>query len=80
MVGLYADSVLMVVQSRTPPPSMMGFPNIPTSFDGYSCLLFKLGPLQLTRKGLSLASTTTCLTCSSSLKKASRSLKRRFYI
>ncbi|KAD2394107.1 hypothetical protein E3N88_41084 [Mikania micrantha] len=62
MLGLGADSVPMVVQSRTPPPSMMGLPNIPPSFDGYSYLLFKLGPLQLTRKGLSVASTTACLT------------------
>ncbi|KAK1414143.1 hypothetical protein QVD17_29884 [Tagetes erecta] len=64
MLGLGADSVPMVVQSRTPPPSMTGLPNIPPSFDGYSYLLFKLGPLQLTRKGLSLASTTACLTFS----------------
>ncbi|KAD2393964.1 hypothetical protein E3N88_40941 [Mikania micrantha] len=62
MLGLGADSVPMVVQSRTPPPSMMGLPNIPPSFNGYSYLLFKLGPLQLTRKGLSVASTTACLT------------------
>ncbi|XP_076887233.1 protein ABCI12, chloroplastic isoform X2 [Bidens hawaiensis] len=62
MVGLGADSVPMVVQSRTPPPSLTGLPNIPPSIDGYSYLLFKLGPLQLTRKGLSLASTTACLT------------------
>ncbi|KAI3711872.1 hypothetical protein L1987_70421 [Smallanthus sonchifolius] len=64
MLGLGADSIPMVVQSRTPPPSMMGLPNIPPSFDGYSYLLFKLGPLQLTRKGLSAASTAACLTFS----------------
>ncbi|KAK9060589.1 hypothetical protein SSX86_021295 [Deinandra increscens subsp. villosa] len=64
MLGLGADGVPMVVQSRTPPPSMMGLPNIPPSFGGYSYLLFKLGPLQFTRKGLSLASTTACLTFS----------------
>ncbi|KAJ9538404.1 hypothetical protein OSB04_031137 [Centaurea solstitialis] len=56
------DSMPMVVQSRTPPPSMMGLPTIPPSFAGYSYLLFKLGPFQLTRKGLSLASTSACLT------------------
>lgn len=56
------DSMPMVVQSRTPPPSMMGLPTIPPSFAGYSYLLFKLGPLQLTRKGLSVASTSACLT------------------
>ncbi|XP_071742049.1 protein ABCI12, chloroplastic-like [Rutidosis leptorrhynchoides] len=62
MLGLGADSAPMVVQSRTPPPSMMGLPSIPPSFDGYSYLLFKVGPLQLTRKGLSVASTSACLT------------------
>ncbi|KAI3715381.1 hypothetical protein L6452_22362 [Arctium lappa] len=62
MLGLGADSMPMVVQSRTPPPSMMGLPSIPPSFAGYSYLLFKLGPLQLTRKGLSVASTSACLT------------------
>ncbi|KAJ9538286.1 hypothetical protein OSB04_031019 [Centaurea solstitialis] len=62
MLGLGADSMPMVVQSRTPPPSMMGLPTIPPSFAGYSYLLYKLGPFQLTRKGLSLASTSACLT------------------
>lgn len=62
MLGLGADSTPMVVQSRTPPPSMMGLPAIPPSFAGYSYLLFKLGPLQLTRKGLSVATTSACLT------------------
>ncbi|PWA39750.1 cobalt ion transmembrane transporter [Artemisia annua] len=64
MLGLGADTLPMVVQSRTPPPSMMGLPSIPPSYDGYSYLLFKLGPLQLTRKGLSVASTSACLTFS----------------
>lgn len=64
MLGFGADSAPMVVQSRTPPPPMMGLPNIPQSFDGYAYLLFKLGPLQLTRKGLSVASTSACLTFS----------------
>nr|GEX38431.1 protein ABCI12, chloroplastic [Tanacetum cinerariifolium]GEX38436.1 protein ABCI12, chloroplastic [Tanacetum cinerariifolium] len=62
MLGLGADTLPMVVQSRTPPPSLMGLPSIPPSYDGYSYLLFKLGPLQLTRKGLSVASTSACLT------------------
>nr|XP_043624419.1 protein ABCI12, chloroplastic [Erigeron canadensis] len=64
MLGLGADSAPMIVQSRTPPPSMMGLPSIPPSFDGYSYLLFKLGPLQMTRKGLAVASTSACLTFS----------------
>nr|GEV87813.1 protein ABCI12, chloroplastic [Tanacetum cinerariifolium] len=62
MLGLGADTLPMVVQSRTPPPLMMGLPSIPPSYDGYSYLLFKLRPLQLTRKGLSAASTSACLT------------------
>lgn len=41
---------------------MMGLPSFPSSFLGYSYLIMKLGPLQLTRKGLSVASTAACLT------------------
>nr|GEV29828.1 RNA-directed DNA polymerase, eukaryota, reverse transcriptase zinc-binding domain protein [Tanacetum cinerariifolium] len=41
---------------------LMGLPSIPPSYDGYSYLLFKLGLFQLIRKGLSVASTSTCLT------------------
>uniref|UniRef100_A0A7N0U6D9 Protein ABCI12, chloroplastic n=1 Tax=Kalanchoe fedtschenkoi TaxID=63787 RepID=A0A7N0U6D9_KALFE len=62
MLGLGADSVPSVVQSRTPPPAMLGLPNFPTSLEGYSYVVFRLGPLQLTRKGLSVASTSACLT------------------
>lgn len=62
MLGIGADSAPMVVQPRTPPPSMIGLPNIPPSFEGYSYQIMKLGPFQLTRKGLSLASTSACLT------------------
>ncbi|RVX21720.1 Protein ABCI12, chloroplastic [Vitis vinifera] len=39
-----------LVQLRTPPPAMMGLPNLPDSLGGYSYLVMKLGPLQLTRK------------------------------
>lgn len=62
MLGLGADGVPPVVQLRTPPPSMMGLPNLPASLEGYSYIIMKLGPLQLTRKGLSVASTSACLT------------------
>ncbi|RVW55451.1 Protein ABCI12, chloroplastic [Vitis vinifera] len=54
------DGAPPLVQLRTPPPAMMGLPNLPDSLGGYSYLVMKLGPLQLTRKGLaSLCLTTT---------------------
>ncbi|KAK6913858.1 hypothetical protein RJ641_021179 [Dillenia turbinata] len=59
---LTADGAPPLVQSRTLPPAKMGLPNVRTSLNGYSYLIMKLGPLQLTRKGLSLASTSACLT------------------
>ncbi|XP_042516771.1 protein ABCI12, chloroplastic [Macadamia integrifolia] len=62
MLGLGSDGVPPLVQSRTPPPAMIGSPNIPLSLGGYSYVVMKLGPLQLTRKGLSVASTSACLT------------------
>lgn len=64
MLGLGADGIPPTVQLRTPPPSMMGLPNLPASLEGYSYVLMKWGPLQLTRKGLSVASTSACLTFS----------------
>ncbi|XP_065863269.1 protein ABCI12, chloroplastic-like isoform X1 [Euphorbia lathyris] len=62
MLGLGSDGAPSLVQSRTPPPAMMGLPNLPVSLSGYSYLIMKLGPLQFTRKGLSVASTAACLT------------------
>ncbi|RZC93904.1 hypothetical protein C5167_016599 [Papaver somniferum] len=62
MLGLGSDGVPPLVQSRTPPPAMMGLSKIPASLGGYSYLVMKLGPLQLTRKGLAVASTSACLT------------------
>ncbi|XP_041000990.1 protein ABCI12, chloroplastic [Juglans microcarpa x Juglans regia] len=62
MLGLGSDGVPPLVQLRTPPPSMMGLPNLPASLGGYSYLIMKLGPFQFTRKGLSVASTAACLT------------------
>ncbi|KAJ0979653.1 hypothetical protein J5N97_015127 [Dioscorea zingiberensis] len=61
MLGFGSDGVPPLVQSRTPPPSMIGLPDIPSSLSGYSYLIMKLGPLQLTRKGLNIASTSACL-------------------
>ncbi|KNA10665.1 hypothetical protein SOVF_142110 [Spinacia oleracea] len=62
VLGLTADGVLPSVSQRTPPPSFSGLSNIPSSFKGYKYMLFKFGPLQMTRKGLSIASTSACLT------------------
>ncbi|XP_057956732.1 protein ABCI12, chloroplastic [Malania oleifera] len=62
MLGLGSDGAPPLVQLRTPPAAMMGMPNLPASVRGYSYLIMKLGPLQLTRKGLSVASTSACLT------------------
>ncbi|XP_072983281.1 protein ABCI12, chloroplastic [Typha latifolia] len=61
MLGFGSDGVPPLVQSRTPPPCLMGLPNIPSSLEGYSYTFMKLGPLQLTRKGLSVASTSASL-------------------
>ncbi|KAL5541710.1 hypothetical protein UlMin_009420 [Ulmus minor] len=62
MLGLGADGVPSLVQSRTPPPAMMGLSSLPLSLGGYSYSILKLGPLQFTQKGLSVASTAACLT------------------
>ncbi|XP_059632587.1 protein ABCI12, chloroplastic [Cornus florida] len=62
MLGLGTDGVPPLVQQRTPPPSVIGLTNLPASLGGYSYVIMKFGPLQLTRKGLSVASTSACLT------------------
>lgn len=62
MVALGTDSAPSLVYSRTPPASMMGLSNFPTSLEDYSYIIMKFGPLQLTRKGLSAASVAACLT------------------
>ena len=56
-----ADSAPSICQSRTPPQSLTGLPCIPPSLDGYSYSMMKIGPLQLTRKGFLVASTSACL-------------------
>ncbi|KAF0926440.1 hypothetical protein E2562_024162 [Oryza meyeriana var. granulata] len=61
MLGFGSDGAPSLVQTRTPPPSVIGLPNIPGSTNGYSYTIMKLGPLQFTRKGLSVASTSACL-------------------
>ncbi|XP_040370889.1 protein ABCI12, chloroplastic [Rosa chinensis] len=62
MLGLGVDGAPALVQLRTPPPAITGLSNLPASLAGYSYLIFKLGPIQFTRKGLSVASTAACLT------------------
>ncbi|GAB4851168.1 hypothetical protein Ancab_030462 [Ancistrocladus abbreviatus] len=62
MLALGADGVPPMVSPRTPPPSLIGLPSIPSSLQGYRYVIMKLGPLQFTRKGLSVASTSACLT------------------
>ncbi|KAL6620222.1 hypothetical protein ACP70R_035361 [Stipagrostis hirtigluma subsp. patula] len=61
MLGFGSDGAPSLVQTRTPPPSVLGVPNIPCSTSGYSYTIMKLGPLQFTRKGLSVASTSASL-------------------
>ncbi|CAM6089512.1 unnamed protein product [Calypogeia fissa] len=55
------DGVPPVIHTRTPPPALEGLPEVLPSLAGYSYVLFKLGPLQLTRKGLALAIGASCL-------------------
>ncbi|KAK6146122.1 hypothetical protein DH2020_019991 [Rehmannia glutinosa] len=62
LLGLSTDSAPSLLSSRSPPHSVTGLPSPPASFEGYKYVIMKLGPLQLTRKGLSAASTAACLT------------------
>ncbi|KAH9328997.1 hypothetical protein KI387_001105, partial [Taxus chinensis] len=61
MLAVGTDGAPPLVQMRTPPPSMLHVPSIPPALGAYSYVLMKIGPLQLTRKGLSVATTATCL-------------------
>lgn len=61
MLALGTDGVPPLVQMRTPPAHMLHMPSLPPAPGGYSYVVMKLGPLQLTRKGLSLAATASCL-------------------
>lgn len=61
MLAVGTDGVPSLVQMRTPPPSMQQMPSIPPALGAYSYVVMKIGPLQLTRKGLSLATTASCL-------------------
>ncbi|KAK1562071.1 hypothetical protein Q3G72_005784 [Acer saccharum] len=58
-----SDGVPSLVQLRTPTTCNLG----PVSLGGYSYSIMKIGPLQFTRKGLSVSSTAACLTFTVSL-------------
>ncbi|KAJ7522577.1 hypothetical protein O6H91_18G018300 [Diphasiastrum complanatum] len=61
MLAFGTDGLAPLVQTRTPPPALESLPGLPNALGGYSYVIAKLGPLQLTRKGLSLATTASCL-------------------
>lgn len=62
LLGLSTDSAPSLLRSRSPPSSVTGLSNFPSSFEGYKYVIMKFGPLQLTTKALSAASTAACLT------------------
>ncbi|XP_057805976.1 protein ABCI12, chloroplastic [Salvia miltiorrhiza] len=62
LLGLSTDSAPSLLRSRSPPSSVTGLPNLAPSFEGYKYVIMKFGPLQLTSKGLSAATTAACLT------------------
>ncbi|KAK4477984.1 hypothetical protein RD792_017249 [Penstemon davidsonii] len=62
LLGLSTDSAPSLLSSRSPPSSVTGLSTLPASFEVYRYVIMKLGPLQLTRKGLSAASTAASLT------------------
>eukprot|EP00252_Welwitschia_mirabilis_P006797 TRINITY_DN1769_c0_g1_i2.p1 TRINITY_DN1769_c0_g1~~TRINITY_DN1769_c0_g1_i2.p1 ORF type:complete len:385 (+),score=35.94 TRINITY_DN1769_c0_g1_i2:59-1213(+) len=61
MLAFTTDISPPLVQTRAPPPQALQLPSVPKSLKVYSYVLLKFGPLQLTRKGLSLATTASCL-------------------
>ncbi|KZV49414.1 hypothetical protein F511_27497 [Dorcoceras hygrometricum] len=61
-LGLSTDSAPSLLCSRNPPSSLTRLPTLPVSFEGYRYVIMKLGPLLLTSKGLSAATTAACLT------------------
>lgn len=56
---LGADSVAPLVSPRGLPPELEGLPEAPAT--GYAYALLSLGPLQVTRRGVSLATGAACL-------------------
>jgi len=61
-VALGADSVAPVVSAREPPASLEGLEGFPELVSSYKYVLFHLGPLQLTKKGVNLAITSSAMT------------------
>ncbi|KAG0574710.1 hypothetical protein KC19_VG284500 [Ceratodon purpureus] len=61
MLALGTDGIAPVMQSRRPLPLAEGLPKLPAAISGYNYVLLKLGPYQLTRKGVSLAAVASCL-------------------
>lgn len=61
MLALGTDGVPPVMQARRPLPLAEGLPRLPAALGGYKYVLLKLGPFQLTRKGVSLAAAASCL-------------------
>jgi energy-coupling factor transporter transmembrane protein EcfT len=61
-VAIGADSVAPVVSAREPPASLEGLEGLPELATSYRYVLFHLGPLQLTRKGINLAVTSSAMT------------------
>ncbi|EFJ18742.1 hypothetical protein SELMODRAFT_444528 [Selaginella moellendorffii] len=61
MAALTTDGVTPIMQVRTPPPSVDSLPPLPPALNRYSYVFFKLGPFQLTTKGVALATTAACL-------------------
>lgn len=61
MLALGTDGVPPVVQNRRPLPMTEGLPKLPSALGGYKYVILKLGPLQLTRKGVALATAASCL-------------------
>lgn len=61
MLALGTDGVAPVMQSRRPLPLAEGLPKLSAAISGYKYVLLKLGPFQLTRKGVSLAASASCL-------------------
>jgi hypothetical protein len=61
MLALGTDGVAPVMQSRRPLALAEGLPKLPAAIGGYKYVFLKLGPFQLTRKGVSLAASASCL-------------------
>jgi energy-coupling factor transporter transmembrane protein EcfT len=57
-----ADSVMPVIQPREPPAAAEGLLVVPQLEYAYRYVLIHIGPLQVTRRGVNLAVSSSCLT------------------